>query len=48
MDVAVAGSFQCRVLGLALGRSHLGVSENKGVPFFGVLMVRILLFRVLY
>ena len=25
-----------------------GVSENQGVPYFGVLMIRILPFRVLY
>ena len=24
------------------------VSENRGVPYFGVLIIRILLFRVLY
>ena len=32
-------------------RRYLGVSENKGyigVPYFGVLKIRILLFRVLY
>ena len=27
---------------------HLGVSENKGVPYFGVLTIRILLFGVLF
>ena len=26
----------------------MGVSENRGIPYFGVLMIRILLFRVLY
>ena len=26
----------------------MGLSENKGVPYFGVLILRILLFRVLY
>ena len=26
----------------------VGVSENWGVPYFGVLIIRILLFRVLY
>ena len=26
----------------------MGVSENKGVPYCGVLIIRILLFRVLY
>ena len=26
---------------------NLGVSENKGVPYLGVLIIRILLFRVL-
>ena len=27
---------------------YMGVSENLGVPYFGILIVRILLFRVLY
>ena len=27
---------------------HVGVSEKKGVPYFGVLVIRILLIRVLY
>ena len=26
----------------------MGVSENEGVPYFGVLKIKILLFRVLY
>ena len=26
---------------------HVGLSENKGVPYFGVLRIRILLYRVL-
>ena len=26
--------------------SEMGVSENEGVPYFGVLIIRILLFRV--
>ena len=26
----------------------MGVSNNKGVPYFGVLIMRILLFRVLH
>ena len=26
----------------------MGVSENSGAPYFGVLIIRILLFRVLY
>ena len=29
-------------------QTHLGVSENLGVPYVGVLTIRILLFRVLY
>ena len=28
--------------------ANVGVSENKGVPYIGVLLIRILLFRVLY
>ena len=28
--------------------NNMGVSENWGVPYFGVLIIRILLFRVLY
>ena len=31
-----------------LVQSDMGVSEKKGVPYFGVLIRRILLFRVLY
>ena len=27
-------------------KSHMGVSENQGVPYFGVLIIRILQFRV--
>ena len=27
---------------------HMGLSENKGVPSFGVRLIRILRFRVLY
>ena len=30
------------------GVQDLGVSENWGVPYFGVLKIRILLFRVLF
>ena len=26
----------------------MGVSENKGIPYFGVLIIRILLIRILY
>ena len=26
----------------------MGVSENGGIPYFGVLIVRVLLFRALY
>ena len=33
---------------LSIRNPHLGVSENGGVPYFGVLIIRILLFRVLY
>ena len=29
-------------------KQDLGASENRGVPYFGVLTIRILLFRVLY
>ena len=28
--------------------AYMRVSENFGVPYFGVLVIRILLFRVLY
>ena len=31
-----------------LGIQYMGVSEKKGVPFFGVFTKRILLFGVLY
>ena len=31
-----------------MGRTHVGVSHNKGTLFWGVLIVRILLFEVLY
>ena len=27
---------------------QVGVSKNRGLPYFGVLIIRILLFRVLY
>ena len=29
-------------------QNDMGVSEHKGVPYIGVLIIRILLFRVLY
>ena len=29
-----------------LGAKNLGVSENEGVPYLGVLIIRILLFRL--
>ena len=31
-----------------LGHLYMEVSENEGIPCFGVLILRILLFRVLY
>ena len=39
----VAGSNTERILS-----TYMGVSENWGVPYFGVPIIRILLFRVLY
>ena len=35
---------------LAWARSYMGVSENRGVPYLGllILILRILLFRILY
>ena len=31
-----------------MASKHVGVSENWGVPYYGVLIIRILLFRVPY
>ena len=45
------GVMLCTSLGnpvsLGLNLSHMGVSENRGYLNFGVLIMRILLFRVL-
>ena len=45
-DFLKAGAASAR--GKSSRDSDLGVSENGGVPDFGVLIVKILLFRVLY
>ena len=37
-----------RLVGLSGRACHMVVSENSGVAYFGVLLIRILLFGVLY
>ena len=44
-NVMADGAAPCKV---RFSRRHMGVSKNRGYLNFGVLVIRILLFRVLY